>query len=107
MKKDEKLDPTIFERIQPTSTIIPGLYDLPRIHKKDVTLRPILYMVNSQYHTLAKWLIRLLKQVTREIKAHKLQDTFQFIDENQDLNIVNTKTFSEDENSLFANVPLK
>ena len=48
MKKDEKLDPTIFERIQPTSTIIPGLYDLPRIHKKDATLRPISCMVNSQ-----------------------------------------------------------
>ena len=64
-------------------------------------------MVNSPYHKLAKWLIGLLEPVTRDIKAHTLEDTFQLIDEIKDLNMVNTKMFSLDVNPLFINVPLK
>ena len=107
MKKDEVLDSTTFERIRRTDTTIPRLYGLPKIHKKDVPLRPILDMVNSPYHALAKWLVGLLGPVTREIKVHTLKNTFQFIDEIKDLNLVNTKMFSLDVNSLFTKVPLK
>ena len=107
MKKDEVLDSTTFECIRATGITIPRLYGLPKIHKKGVPLRPILDMVNSPYHALAKWLVGLLEPVTHEIKAHTLKDTFQFIDEIKDLNLVNTKMFSLDVNSLFTNVPLK
>ena len=41
MKKDEVLDSATFGRIRPTGTTILRLYGLPKIHKKDASLKLI------------------------------------------------------------------
>ena len=46
----------IYDRIRPTASQRPQMYCLPKIHKPNVSLRPILSMIGSAQHKLAKWL---------------------------------------------------
>ena len=54
------LSSTIAEQIRPTASIRPRLYGLPKTHKEGIPLGPILSMVGSSQHRVAKWLERIL-----------------------------------------------
>ncbi|CAH8572715.1 unnamed protein product [Dicrocoelium dendriticum] len=95
-----------YERIRPTGSIIPRLYGLPKIHKPGAPLRPILDMRNSPYHTIAKWLTSILDPIKKRIAPHQLTDTFQFMENVKNMNILGYRMFSLDVVSLFTNVPL-
>ena len=53
----------IYDRIRPTGSQRPQMYGLPKIHKPNVPLRPILSMIGSAQHELAKWLSEFLDPV--------------------------------------------
>jgi hypothetical protein len=127
-KENSKDDPSIFEKrvckeiqhlleghflseteaklLRPHGTVTPELYGLPKLHKPDIPLRPIMSMNNSAQHKLAQWLVKKLEPVRRSIVTHSLRDTFQLVGELTNLNIQNTHPSSLDVNSLFTNVPL-
>ena len=107
MKQSGYIDSNTFARIQPKGSVIPRLYGLPKVHKPNVPLRPILDMSNSPYHSLAKWLTELLEPVRRELAVHSLKDSFQFIELVRNAQLTQNKMFSLDVESLFTNVPLK
>ena len=50
----------VYDRIRPTGSQRPQMYGLPKIHKPNVPLRPILSMIGSAQHELAKWLSEVL-----------------------------------------------
>ena len=89
------------------------LYGVPKIHKKDVPLRPILSMINAPQHEMAKWLAELLKPVLKKYSAHATKDTFEFVDDVREFgqqqaeNSGSLFLCSFDVVSLFTNVPLK
>ncbi|CAH8432023.1 unnamed protein product [Dicrocoelium dendriticum] len=95
-----------YDRLRPIGTITPRLYGLPKIHKPDTPLRPILDMRNSPYHNIAQWLTKMLNPIRQMIAPHRLADTFQFINEIRDMNVQEHRMFSLDVVSLFTNVPL-
>ena len=41
LKKSDKLSQKVYDRLRPCATVCPKIYGLPRIHKPDVPLRPI------------------------------------------------------------------
>ena len=53
LKKEGLLPSKIYSRIRPTGSQRPRMYGLPKIHKQDVPLRPILSMTGSAQHQLA------------------------------------------------------
>ena len=53
LKKEGLLLSKIYRRIRPTGSR-PRMYDLPKIYKQDVPLRPILSMTGSAQHQLAQ-----------------------------------------------------
>ena len=67
-----------YERIRPVGSQRPRLYGLPKTHKPNVPLRPILSMVGSTRHKLAQWLTELLKPVEEHYSHHTVQDSFTF-----------------------------
>ena len=84
------------------------MYGLPKIHKPNVPLRPILSMIGSAQHELAKWLSEVLDPVLQKYSKHCIKDSFTFAEFMQNLNIKDETSFmcSFDISSLFTNVPL-
>ena len=84
------------------------MYGLPKIHKKDVPLCPILSMTGSAQHQLAKWLTSLLKPVLQNLSSNCVSDSFTFVKEVRKFTFSPSSVFlcSFDISSLFTNVLL-
>ena len=99
----------IIQRILPKAGIIPRLYGLPKTHKEGTPFRPVLSMINSHYHGLAKYLLeKVLPPVIEQFSTHTVKDTFDFVAKLQEIGPVSRdrcQTF--DVQSLFTNVPVR
>ena len=58
LKKSGMLSQKVYDHLRPSATVCPKFYGLPKIHKPDVPLRPI---VASPTYNLAKYLAEILK----------------------------------------------
>ncbi|CAH8858666.1 unnamed protein product [Trichobilharzia szidati] len=61
------IDKQEFNSLKPMVSDYPNLCGLPKIHKVDNPLRPILLMCHSPTHKLAKWLADILSPVRNEL----------------------------------------
>ena len=55
----------VYNRVRPTGSQQPQMYSLPKIHKEDTPHRPMLSMIGSSQHELAKWLAEILAPVLK------------------------------------------
>lgn len=81
-----------------------SLYGLPKTHKPNVPLRPILAAYNSANYKLAKYLVPLLSHLT--CNSYTLENSYNFV------NIIKEQTaksfmVSYDVTSLFTNIPVQ
>jgi len=81
------------------------MYGLPKIHKEEVPLRPIISSFKSYNYKLAKWLDSLIKPLLNDNKFI-LKDSFDFVNRISKIDISNSLMVSFDIESLFTNVPL-
>ena len=58
----------------------PRMYGLPKNHKQDVPLRPILSMIGSAQHQLAQWLTSVIDPVLSLCSTHCISDSFTLAD---------------------------
>ena len=86
----------------------PRIYGLPKIHKRDVLLCPILSMCHSVQHSLAKWLAECLNAVLEVYSGFCVKDSFIFVSIIRQLSFCNYSQFlvSFDIVSLFTNILL-
>ena len=106
--KSEALARSVYEAIRPSGSQRPRLYGLPKTHKNGVPLRPILSMIGSAQHELAKFFSATLQPVQDLFSSNFTKDSFSFAQKMQQL------TFDPDDcflcffdiSSLFTNVPL-
>ena len=81
------------------------LYGLPKTHKEQLAMRPILSATDTYNFPLAKWLDEKLKPLS--LNQYTVTDTFDFTKEIHDLKINKSKILvSYDVSSLFTNVSL-
>ena len=81
------------------------MYGLPKVHKENVPLRPILSATNSFNYQLSKTLVKMLSPLIT--KKYSLKDSFEFakiISQQENQNYIMT---SFDITSLFTNIPVK
>eukprot|EP00794_Sanderia_malayensis_P010538 gene10538-11650_t len=104
----KQLTQCVYDRIRPGGSQRPRMYGLPKTHKPNIPLRPILSMVGSAQHQLAKWLSEVLEPVLNLYSDNCISDSFTFANFIQNLELNPAKTFlcSFDVSSLFTNVPL-
>ena len=95
-----------YRDLRPVGSQRPRLYGLPKTHKKDNPLRPILSMIGSPQHKLAKYLNALLQPVIAKYSTHNIQDSFEFAKKIRATSCSDTFMASFDVRSLFTNVPL-
>ena len=63
LRDKSEIEEEVYNQIRSTGASRPRLYGLPKTHKKDCPLRPILSMIGSAQHKLAQYMSRLLKPV--------------------------------------------
>ena len=61
IKGEGNMDENTYKRVYPTGASAPKFYGLPKIHKEDVPLRPIVSSIGSVTYGVAKELSRILK----------------------------------------------
>ena len=92
-----------FDDLYATGSNLGVLYGLPKVHKPDVPLRPILSACNQATFKLAKFVVPILSSLTNN--RYTLLNSYQFADEiteqKSDMVLV-----SFDVASLFTNVPI-
>lgn len=89
------------------TSIAPKLYGLPKIHKQNVPLRPIVSSINSPAYSLSKFLGKILNNMTANSK-YNVQNSLDFKDKISKLRIAKGEILvSFDVVSLFTNVPIQ
>ena len=97
-----------YELTRPIGSQRPKLYGLPKTHKNDIPLRPILSMTKSPQSNLSTFLVSVLQPVLDKFSKHLVPDLFTFVNEHKSLNLCQPNSFmvSFEIKSLFTNVPL-
>ena len=76
--KSEALARSVYEAVRPSGSQKSRLYGLPKMHKDGVPLRPILSMIGSAQHELAKFLSATLQPVQDLFSSNCTKDFFSF-----------------------------
>ena len=107
LKKIDKIDFRRYNRLRCSVPQPPKLYGLPKLHKPNIPMRPIVSFCGSPTYQLSKYLTNVLKPLTDESR-HKLQSTEKFIDAIKTIQIPDDhKLVSFDVKSLFTSIPLQ
>ena len=100
------LPTAVAESVRQSGSRLTHLYGLPKTHKKELAMRPILSATQTYNYALAKRLDDKLKPLATN--QYMISDTFEFVNEVHELAINNGDFMvSYDVSSLFTNVPLE
>ena len=99
-----KRGPT-YEFLYPSGTNLGILYGLPKVHKANLPIRPILSAVNTPNYLLAKYLVPNLTPLTKN--DFTVHSSFEFAKEIVEMNAQGLHMASFDVTSLFTNIPLQ
>ena len=104
-----KISKDVYERIRPTGSVRSRMYGLPKVHKPEpIPLRPILSLVGSAQHELARWLAEVVhaQPVLARYSSNVIKDSFGFCADLQEFGHVDKDAFMCSFNvvSLFTNV---
>ena len=95
----------IADFISPKGSRLAHLYGLPKTHKKELEMRPILSATNTYNYKLAKWLDEKLKPLSTN--KYTIPDPLLFSEELRKKEIQDGEILvSYDVSSLFTNVPV-
>ena len=97
-----KRGPT-YEFLYPSGTNLGILYGLPKVHKANWPIRPILSAVNTPNYLLAKYLVPNLTPLTKN--DFTVHSSFEFAKEIVEINARGLHMASFDVTSLFTNIP--
>ena len=103
LKKNLIITDDIYNSLYSSGSSYSMLYGLPKVHKTDVPLRPILAAYNSPNFAIAKYLVPILSNLTSN--QYTLTNSSSFVPEILNQNS-HSFMFSFDVQSLFTNVPL-
>ena len=87
LHKDGYFTELEYNEIRLTDSQRPKMYGLPKTHKPDVPLRPILFMIGSSQHQLAKYCLDLLQPVLEIYSNICIKDSFLFAEEIRQLKL--------------------
>ena len=104
LKKSRLVDESTYKYLFCSGAQPALMYGLPKIHKPEVPVRPILSAINTAPYKLAKYLVSILSPLTTN--QYSIKDSFSFVKEVVNLNFEHCFMASFDIKSLFTNIPL-
>ncbi|BHF70945.1 hypothetical protein SprV_0401399800 [Sparganum proliferum] len=105
MKKQQAISETDWRQRKPQDAAIARFYGLPKIHKPNVPLRPIVALKGTPNYGLAKWLTKHLKKLTEGSEHTAVSPTY-FLERLRGVKIAPDEIMvSFDVVSLFTSIP--
>ena len=95
-----------YDRLRATYSATPELYGLPKIHKPEVSLRPIVSSIDSPTYNLAKFLTRIISPLSGKTSTF-VKDSGDFVEKARSIRLEEESILvSFDVTSLFIKVPI-
>ena len=105
VERDGNLSQQARKKLAPRQSTVPQIYGLPKIHKIDVPLPPIVCTIGSPTYGLAKELARILTPLSGETRSF-VKNSAHFVEKISSVKIdSNDCLVSFDVKSLFTQVP--
>ena len=100
------LDVRLCDLLTPRYSSAPQMYGLPKVHKEDIPMRPIVSAIGSPSYSLAKELARILTPMAGNT-PHTVKNSSTFVDIIRDLELEpEDRLVSFDVTNLFPQVPI-
>lgn len=96
----------LYEKLRPNSSTTPRPYGLPKIHKNDSPIWPIVAMTHSPYQAIAQYVIKFSGAKPLELYKPGLLDSSQIVSAVESANLLKNTFMSLDAISLCINVSL-
>ena len=107
LEKKELIPRNLGTRIKPSASKSPKLYGLPKIHKTNMPMRPIVSCIGSPTYHLAKYVTTLISPLTGHTSSF-IKNSQDFVKIAKGIHLNNTEVMvSFDIKSLFTNVPVE
>ena len=107
IKAEGGISETTYKKLYPTGATTPKYYGLPKVHKEDTPLRPIVSSIGSVTYETAKELSRILKPLVGR-SAHHVRNNQDFIQSIEEITIEEEECMmSFDVKSLFTSIPIQ
>lgn len=107
LKLKKEIDEGVAKHLTTYNSVSAKLYCLPKIHKTNVPLRPIVSCVGCATYNLSKFLSNILTESLANITDYNIRDTFSFVNFVQGVILPeNYVLVSLDVISLFTNIPV-
>ena len=96
-----------YDQLRTTHSVAPQLYGLPKIHKENTPMRPIVSCIGSPTYKVAKSLARIISPLTGKTSSF-VRDSGDFVQKIQDFQMSSDdRLVSFDVKSLFTKVPIE
>ena len=86
--------------------IIPKICGLPKTHKPDIPIRPIISGIETALHKIVKLLPKLLSPLLGTISGTHIKNSGSLLNKLTDINMNNNYLASFDIKSLYINIPV-
>ena len=106
IKTKSGLGTSTYKSMYPTGCVPPKFYGLPKIHKPDTALRPIVSSCGSVTYGVAKELAKILKPLVGQ-SPHHINSTQDFVEQAKHFKLESGECLSSyDVSDLFTSVPI-
>ena len=106
IKLDTGLDDSTYRRMYPTGAVIPKFYGLPKVHKENTPLRPIVSSIGSVSYGVAKEVARIIKPLVGATEYH-VNNSMEFTEEIKKMKLEEGECLtSYDVSALFTSIPI-
>lgn len=106
LKRNNEIDEVLYKKLSSFNSVCAKLYTLPKIHKPEIPVRPIVSCINSPTYDVSAFVAGLLTVCFKNHSSYDIQDSFTFVDIYQNFKLPdNYCLISLDVVSLFTNIP--
>ena len=107
IKADGGINEQLYKKMYPTGAVAPKFYGLPKIHKRDIPLRPIVSSRGSLSYAVAKKLARILRPLVVKSPYH-IKNTGDFVQQVKGITLQPGECItSYDVSAMFTSVPIE
>ena len=107
IKAEVGISETTYKRLYPTGATTPKYYELPKVHKKDTPLRPIVSSIGSVTYETAKELSRILRPLVGR-STHHVRNNQDFMHNIEEIAVEPEECMiSFDVKALFTSIPIQ
>ena len=100
------MEDTTYRRMYPTGVVIPKFYGLPKVHKENTPLRPIVSSIGSVSYGVAKEVARIIKSLVGSTEHH-VNNSKEFLEKIKKMKLEEGECItSYDVSALFTSIPI-